>query len=295
MTNETEKKGRVATVGTFDGLHRGHRKVLDTVKRLAGERGSQPMVVCFDRHPLETVAPHRAPGLITLPSHRTNALYRDGFEIFTIEFKPEVARLTAEEWLTLMRDEHGVDTLVIGYDNTFGSDGVGMSIADYQHLGRRLGIEVVEAPILPGVSSSAIRRHLAGGRLDEAADMLGRPFTLTGKVVHGKHLGTQLGFPTANLQLSYRAQLPADGVYSAEAFLPDGSVRRAVVNIGNCPTVDHTPQHTVEAHIIGLDEDIYGSRLTLKFLRRLRDERKFSSLAELTTQIRQDIQEAIKH
>lgn len=294
MTNEKGKKGRVATVGTFDGLHRGHRKVLDTVMRLASERGSQPLVVCFDRHPLETVAPHRAPGLITLPSHRTNALYREGFEILTIEFKPEVAALTAEEWLTRMRDEHEVKALVIGYDNTFGRDGVGMSIADYQELGRHLGIEVVEAPILAGVSSSAIRKHLAAGRLEDAADMLGRPFSLTGKVVHGKHLGSRLGFPTANLQFSYRAQLPSDGVYAAEAFLADGSRRRAVVNIGECPTVDERLERTVEAHIIGLDEDIYDQRLTLKFLRRLRDERKFPSLHDLTAQIRLDIQETLK-
>lgn len=293
MTKEKEKSGRVATVGTFDGLHRGHRKVLDTVKRLAAERGNQPLVVCFDRHPLETVAPHRAPGLITLPSHRTNALFRDGFDILTIEFTPEVAALTAEEWLTRMRDEHGVRTLVIGYDNTFGSDGVGMSIADYREMGRRIGMEVVEAPILPGVSSSAIRKHIAGGRLEEAADMLGRHFTLTGKVVHGRHLGSELGFPTANLQLAYRALLPSDGVYAAEAFLADGSRRRAVVNIGECPTVEGT-HRTVEAHIIGLDEDIYGQRLTLKFLRRLRDERKFPSLQDLTAQIRRDIQEALK-
>lgn len=285
---------RVATVGTFDGLHRGHRKVLDTVTTLSKETGSAPLVICFDRHPLETVAPERAPGLIQSPSERTNTLFREGFEILTIEFSHAMASLTAREWLTNLRDKHEVDTIVIGYDNTFGCDGVGMSIEDYVDLGRSLGIKVVEAPMEKGISSSAIRKHLEAGRLEEATAMLGRPYTLTGKVVHGRHLGSRLGFPTANLQLSYKAQLPADGVYAADALLPDGSRRRAVVNIGKCPTVDQCHKRTVEAHIIGLDEDLYNERLSLKIIRRLRDEKKFDSLTDLTAQIRRDIKEALK-
>ena len=284
-----EKKGRVATVGTFDGLHRGHRKVIETVNSIAGNKNLKPLAVCFDRHPLETIAPERAPGFIQAPSERINALYREGFEILTLEFNHATAGLTAEEWLTMMRDRHGVDTLVVGYDNTFGSDGIQMSIHDYQALGRRLGMEVVEAPIQPGVSSSAIRRLIASGDIEGATQMLGHPYTMTGEVAHGKGLGSRIGVPTANLRLPYRAQLPANGVYAAEAILPDGSVHKAVVNIGVRPTVDTNGEKSIEAHIIGFNGDIYGQRLTLKLIRKLRDEKRFDSLEGLQRQIQEDI------
>ena len=288
------KKGKVATVGTFDGLHKGHRKVLDTVKQLAKTSGRQALAICFDRHPLETIDPSRAPGFIQSPSERTNELYKEGFEILTIRFTPEIAALTAEEWMQRMRDEHGVEALVVGYDNTFGCDGIGMSIEDFRQLGINLGMEVAEAPVISGVSSSSIRKHLRQGRIEEASKLLGRSFSLTGTVVHGKGLGAKIGFPTANLDLHYKAQLPADGVYAAEALLPDGSKRMSVVNIGTCPTVNDSPgQRSIEVHVINLDEDLYGQRLKLRFLTRLRDEMKFDSIVELTSRIRKDIQEAL--
>lgn len=293
MGAETER-GRVATVGTFDGLHLGHRKVIETVARLSKTKGGRPLLISFDRHPLETIAPDRAPLLIQSPSERTNSLYREGFEILTLKFTRETSLLTAAEWLRRMRDEHGVETLVVGYDNTFGCDGINMNIEQYRELGRKLGVEIVEAPVAKGVSSSAIRRHIGEGRIEDASAMLGRPFTLTGEVVHGKALGTKIGFPTANLRPHYRAQLPADGVYAADALLPDGSRRRAVVNIGRRPSVDSDGVRSVEAHIIGYEGSLYGERITLRFIKRLRDEIKFDSIDSLASHISDDIRNALK-
>lgn len=293
MGAETER-GRVATVGTFDGLHLGHRKVIETVARLSKTKGGRPLLISFDRHPLETIAPDRAPLLIQSPSERTNSLYREGFEILTLKFTRETSLLTAAEWLRRMRDEHGVETLVVGYDNTFGCDGINMNIEQYRELGRKLGVEIVEAPVAKGVSSSAIRRHIGEGRIEDASAMLGRPFTLTGEVVHGKALGTKIGFPTANLKPHYRAQLPADGVYAADALLPDGSRRRAVVNIGRRPSVDSDGVRSVEAHIIGYEGSLYGERITLRFIKRLRDEIKFDSIDSLASHISYDIRNALK-
>lgn len=147
MEAKSKIKGRVATVGTFDGLHRGHHKVLETAMILSKDSGQKPLVVYFDRHPLETIAPEKAPACIQSPTERHDILSRNGYESLIVEFSPEVARLTAREWLVKMRDTHHVGTIVIGYDNTFGSDGRNMSLSDYKKLGEQLGMEVIEAPL----------------------------------------------------------------------------------------------------------------------------------------------------
>lgn len=297
-TKDKIQRRRVATVGTFDGLHKGHRRVLDLVKTTARQRGMESMVVCFDRHPLETVAPQKAPGLIQEPSERTNMLYREGLMILTLEFTPQLASLTAAQWLRKMHEEQGVDVLVVGYDNTFGSDGVNFNISDYRRIGQEAGVEVIEAPYEPHASSSAVRRFLREGRIGEAENILGRPFTLTGRVEEGKHLGSSIGFPTANVRTGYRAQLPLRGVYAVEVELPDdvlslneGSRRfmKGVANIGCQPTVGDDQPERLEVHIPGFSGNLYGKRLKVKFLRRLRDERKFDSLDDLKARIAEDI------
>lgn len=290
---ETTTCGRVATVGTFDGLHRGHARVIALVKSLAMERGLEPMVISFDRHPLETVAPGRAPLLVQSPSERTNMLYREGLRLLTLEFTRELAAMTAAEWLRRMHKEHGVEVLVVGYDNTFGSDGTAMSIADYRRLGAEAGVEVVEAPYEPKAASSAIRRLVAAGDIEEASRLLGRPFTVVGRVVPGKRMGASLGFPTANVCPCYRALLPADGVYAVEVEMPEGGVRRAVANVGRQPTVASDAPRRLEVHIPGFQGDLYGSRLAVRFLRRLRPEKKFESTELLRRQIALDINDAL--
>lgn len=287
-----KERRKVATVGTFDGLHRGHRRVLEKVREVALGRGLEPMVVCFDRHPLETVAPERAPKLIQNPSDRTNRLYREGMQLLTLEFTAELARLTAREWLARMHEEQGVDVLVVGYDNTFGSDGVRMSLADYHAMGRELGVEVVEAPYEPHASSSAIRRLVREGDIEEANRLLGRRFEISGTVTPGKRLGRSIGYPTANVEPDYRALMPKRGVYAVEVELPgEPRLRKGVANVGTQPTAGERLPERLEVHIPGYEGDLYGERLRVYFERRIRDERRFDSMEELRERIARDIAE----
>lgn len=286
---DKERKRRVATVGTFDGLHRGHRRVLEKLGEVARERGLEPMVVCFDRHPLETIAPGRAPRLIQSPSERTNALYSHGMSLLTLEFTPALASLSAGEWLRKMHSEQRVDVLVAGYDNTFGHDGVNMNIHDYVTLGKGIGVEVVEAPYEPHASSSAIRRLLEQGKIEEANRLLGRAFSIVGTVEEGKQMGTSLGFPTANIRPAYRALFPMNGVYAVDVELPDGRRRKGVANIGTQPSVADDQPVRLEVHIPDINEDLYGKRLAVRFLNRIRDEIKFDSIRELKAQIARDV------
>lgn len=281
--------GSVVTTGTFDGVHRGHRRVLELVSEISQAEGLEPLVVTFDRHPLETVAPERAPRLLMDPERRDSLLRESGMNVLRMEFGDELRRKTAAEWMRELRDAYDMRVLVLGYDNTFGSDGREMSFEDYRSLGTMLGIRVEVAPAVDGCSSSAARRAVASGDMEKAREILGRPFELTGIVGHGRELGRTIGVPTANLETGQRQLLPLTGVYGAEAVLPDGTLRPAVVNVGDNPTVSGDGATRVEAHLIGYDGNLYGRGLTLRLTRRLRDERRFGSLADLRDQIARDI------
>lgn len=284
-----QKNKKIVTTGTFDGVHKGHRKVLDFMKERGAALGLSPAVVTFDRHPLEVISPERAPKLLMTPDDRDAALSSLGVEVVRLAFDESLRRLTAAQWLRRMH-RTGVEVVVVGYDNTFGCDGRSLRMEDYFRLGRAEGIAVEEAPLLPGVSSTLVRDALAQGRVEDAARMLGRPYMLTGTVVHGRHLGHKLGFPTANVDCGSRLAIPAPGVYAADVVLPYGSLRKAVVNIGSRPTVDNGSDISVEAHIPGFSGDLYGKTVSLRFLLRLRDEHRFGSLDELQAAIRADIE-----
>ena len=284
-----QKNKKIVTTGTFDGVHKGHRKVLDFMKERGAALGLSPAVVTFDRHPLEVISPERAPKLLMTPDDRDAALSSFGVEVVRLAFDESLRRLTAAQWLRRMH-RAGVEEVVVGYDNTFGCDGRSLRMEDYFRLGRAEGIAVEEAPLLPGVSSTLVRDALAQGRVEDAARMLGRPYMLTGTVVHGRHLGHKLGFPTANVDCGSRLAIPAPGVYAADVVLPYGSLRKAVVNIGSRPTVDNGSDISVEAHIPGFSGDLYGKTVSLRFLRRLRGEHRFGSLDELQAAIRADIE-----
>ena len=287
-----DSKGRIATVGTFDGVHTGHLAVIGFLKTLAASRDLTPVVITFDRHPLETVAPARAPLRLMDPGVEAERLRSLGVEVRVEAFTPALMKLSAREWMERIRSGLGVEALVVGYDNTFGCDGVDMSVADYARLGAGMGIRVDEAPVVAGVSSSAIRKALLSGDAESAGRMLGRPYRLGGTVVKGRQLGRQLGFPTANVSVPSGRLVPARGVYAATALLDDGQEAPAVVNIGVCPTVAEGLAPTVEAHLIGVEADLYGRLLTLDFTARLRGERRFGSLSELKAQIASDVRDA---
>ena len=289
---------KAVTIGTFDGVHRGHRLVLETLKREARKRGLQPVAISFDRHPLELVAPERAPGNLTSTRRKEELLRREGVETLILPFNEKLRGMRAYEWLDHIHRKYGVKLLIAGYDNTFGSDGIDLSIADYKAMGDAIGIEVMAAPEEEGVSSSAVRKAVKSGDIKKAISLLGHRPELEGRVAPGFKVGHEIGFPTANLQVSPRAVMPAPGVYAAMAFIEDAAEGLpAMVNIGYRPTFKGTAKEsrhlTVEAHIIGSDMELYGKNVRLEWVGRLRDERKFGSVEELIAQLQRDREETL--
>lgn len=288
------------TIGTFDGVHRGHRLVLDLLKDESAKRGLTPVAITFDRHPLSLIAPQRAPGDLMTTARKAEYIRREGVEPLILPFTEQLRKMTAYDWLNHIHRKYGVTLLVVGYDNTFGSDGIDLTLADYQAMGDEIGIEIVKAPEEKGVSSSAVRKAIRSGDIDKANALLGHEAELEGKVTHGFHVGADLGFPTANIQPARGTLHPANGAYAAKAEVLGDDTREypAMVNIGERPTFagtdaesDHT---TVEAHLIGTDEDLYGKSIRLKFVSRLRDEKKFGSVGELKEQLEKDREETMR-
>lgn len=285
--------GNIVTTGTFDGIHRGHVELLQTLVSEARSHGGEPVAVTFDRHPLAVIAPARAPHMLMLPGARNARLREYGVKVVELHFDEAMRSMTAGEWMILLHGRYDADTLVLGYDNTFGCDGVDLSLRDYEILGQRNGLKVLTAPMVPGVSSSAIRKALATGDIEGANAMLGYDWALDGPVVQGRRMGRYIGFRTANLAVDPRLQLPAPGVYATEVTMPDGSLMTGVTNIGVRPTFDDNGSVSVETHIPGYEGNLYGSRITVRPVRRLRDEVRFDTVPSLKEQIAKDVNEAL--
>lgn len=285
-----EKKGRAATVGMFDGVHAGHRFLLDSVKRSSS--GGLPVVVTFTNHPLSLISPDNAPRLLMTADEKIRALEALGLEPLVVDFDEKLRTLTAEQFLVRLRDEKDVTTLAVGFNNRFGSDRKRFS--DLEAIGRKLGIEVIGIPeYAEKVSSTLVREAIAKGDVESANRYLGRPYSIAGTVVDGNHIGRTIGFPTANLVPEDQTKIiPANGVYAADAELGDGRCYRAVVNIGNRPTVDNSPEVHIEAFLDGFSGNLYGQRLRLSFLARLRDERRFPDMESLRRTIADDLARA---
>lgn len=290
---------KAVTIGTFDGVHRGHKLVLDTLKAEAAKRGLQPVAMTFDRHPLELIAPDRAPGNLMSVKRKSELIRGEGVEPIVLPFTEKLRQMRVYEWLEYIHRKYEVELLVAGYDNTFGSDGIDLTIADYRDIGNAVGIEVISAPEVEGVSSSAVRKAVKRGDIVEARNLLGHLPELEGKVMPGFHVGHEIGFPTANLQIVPGTVIPAVGVYAAKAFVDDDlDAKPAMVNIGYRPTFQGTGQSsgqlTVEAHIIGYDEDLYNRNVRLEIVDRLRDEKKFGSIVDLVKQLKRDKEETLR-
>lgn len=278
----------IVTVGTFDGVHRGHKEVLSVLKEEACKKHLHPVAVTFDRHPLATIAPERAPELVMSPDDRDRLLESEGIRVLRLPFDESLRRMTVREWLETLRDKYHAGEIVLGYDNTFGSDGRNMSFDEYSRIARELGLEIIVAPQVEGCSSTAVRKAVKKGDMAEAEAILGRPFFITGKVTCGRQIGRTIGFPTANVSVDNHQLVPARGVYAA-LVETDGREYRSVVNVGNAPTVAGADPLRIEAHLIGFDGDLYGRHIKIEFLRRIRDEKKFDSLEALKLQIAEDI------
>ena len=289
----------IATTGFFDGVHTGHRLVIERLVSLAHARGDESLIVTFWPHPRAVLQDGaRELRLLTSLEEKKALLTALGVDrIEVLDFTRAFASLTAEQYLRdVLRDRFGVTTLLMGYDNRLGSDR--LTASSLAPMAQSIGIELIELPALSlhdgpsfraesrnlEVSSTKIRRALQDGRIEDATSMLGYGYSLTGVVVAGNRMGRTIGFPTANLRPYEPLKLiPARGVYAVEAEVL-GKRYRGMTDIGTRPTVGGTIP-TIETHILDFDEDIYGLPLTITFLRRLRDEIHFPSLEALKQQL----------
>lgn len=292
--SEVESTPAAVTIGFFDGVHRGHRYLLEVLKQEAVARGQRALIVTFDIHPRQVVHADYVPQLLTTQAERV-ALLQEFLPVEVLHFSPQLSRLTVRQFMQdVLRDRLGVRTLVMGYDHRFGSDGG--SSADYERWGKQVGIDVVRAGAFTeeAVSSSRIRALLQEGRVEDAARILTRPYALSGTVVHGQQVGRTIGFPTLNLQCDAQKLLPKRGVYAVEATLSDGQQRSGMLCIGSRPTLQSDAPVSVEAHLFDFEGDLYGQQVTLRLTAFLREEKKFNSLEELRRQLEADA-EQLRH
>lgn len=287
-------RGAVATVGNYDGIHLGQRAVLERVAARARELGRSALALTFDPHPLRVLSPERAPRRLTTDLQRERLLAGLGIDaLCVLEFTRELASWRAERFVReILAGRLALHELHVGSRFAFGRGREG-SLALLERLGGELGFRAYGVPELEvggaPVSATRIRAALAAGRVDEAAELLGRPYAVDGRVVEGDRRGRTLGFPTLNLSTANEI-LPADGVYVAEADFPElGERARGVANVGLRPTIGRDAAPVVEAHLLDFDRSCYGEEVELRFLARLRGERRFPSLAALTGQIARDV------
>ncbi len=287
---------RIATIGMFDGVHRGHQAVLDELRLLAASKGAEPVAFSFTRHPAAVLRPDKAPRLLTDTTLRAD-LVRSHGGIERLEFLDmdrEGFRATAGEFAAKLRQRHGIDALLMGFNNHIGSDRLtARELA--QVCGNSFG--VYEAKPLNGdkFTSTAARHAVERAELAAAENILGHRFTVRGRVVPGKQLGRTIGFPTANIEaLDPQQLLPPDGVY-AVAVAIDGTTYPAMANIGTRPSIDDGNARSFEVHIIDFDRDIYGKTVDVDIIARLRSERRFPSLEALAAQLAADRQMVLNH
>jgi len=285
--------GTVVTVGTFDGVHRGHQDVLGRLAARGRERGLASVLVTFDPHPSEVVKPDHAPLLLTVGDEKLAFLATSGIDYCAmLPFTRTLAGYGAEEFVErVLRQRFRMRELLVGYDHGFGRDRAG-GVAVLQGLGARDGfpVEVVSQYLLPGgetISSTAIRRAVQGGDLAWAALALGRPYSTTGRVEHGEKRGRLLGYPTLNLGAPPRRKLlPPDGVYAVRVQTPTGAFG-GMMNLGGRPTFgDERP--SLEAHLFDASGDWYGAAVTVEFVDRLRDTQRFAGPEALVAQLHED-------
>lgn len=281
---------RAASIGTFDGVHLGHRQVLKLLKEKALEAGLEPVVFTFSKHPLSVINPEKLPKSLTDIDKKCNLIRKEGVGPLILNFDRHMQSLTAEEMLKSLREDEDVEMLILGYDNKFGCNGKNLSRNDYVELGEKNGIKVIIADELKGISSSAIRKAIEDGDMKIARQMLGRPFSITGTVVEGNKIGRQIGFPTANIEIPSASVVPKPGVYAGRV-VAEGIFKPALINIGVRPTVSNDNKPIIETHLIDWNGDLYGKEIIVEFLKRVRDEKKFSSIEELKSQIIKDKQE----
>ena len=297
LTDPLPYQACVATIGFFDGVHRGHRFLIRQLTRYAAVPDLAFFLISFRTPPRQVMQAAYQPQLLTTYDEKCAQLATTGADCcLTLDFTTALAALSARRFMAeILKEKLSVKVLIIGYDHRFGHDR-SEGFAEYVEYGRELGMEVVRADAFAmsevNVSSSMVRACLAEGEVGMAARCLTRPYEITGRVVHGFHVGHELGFPTANIQVEDAQKLiPKNGVYAVWVKEKTGGeehVWGGMLNIGLRPTMENGENRTIEVHLLDFAGDLYGCRLTLSFVRRLRDERKFRNKGELVHQLRED-------
>jgi len=291
-TDRLPQGSTVATIGMFDGVHRGHVTLVNFLKQQAAAQGKQSLVITFLSHPRQVLSTDTSFKLIMPLEDRLAEIEALGPDLLLpLEFTPEVAALDSAHFIELLRDRYGVAELVAGYNHRFGHDR-GETFEDYCRHGERLGVNLVKAPEYLGqyapVSSTIIRGLIAAGRVVDAMHCMGRPFMLKGKVVHGFHNGRGLGFPTANVgEIDPNLLLPHNGAYAVLAHV-SGKCLQGMTNIGRRPTLDNGTRLSIEVNLFDFEDDIYGEEIALEFISFLRLEFKMCGLDELKRQLTKD-------
>lgn len=286
-------KPSVVAIGFFDGVHLGHRFLIEQVKEEAAARGLCAALVTFPVHPRKVMNKTYNPELLTTYKEKLDLLETTGIDYcFALDFTPDVSQLTAADFMrSILKERFNVQGLVIGYDHRFGhnrSEG----FDDYVRCGTELAIDVIRARARTinevTISSSVIRRALHAGEVAVAASYLGYEYFLDGTVVDGYKVGRTIGFPTANLSINDPDKLvPADGVYAVRVAV-DGAVYAGMLNIGHRPTINNGSNRSIEVHILRFQSNIYNCPIRISFVERIRSEMKFSGKEELIEQLSKD-------
>ncbi len=291
----------VLTIGAYDGVHRGHQAIIAAVRSQAAELGAHSVVVTFDRHPASVVRPESAPKLLTDLDQKLELLEATGVDATVlVRFDREQSAESPDAFVErVLVGCLGAQRIVVGEDFHFGKGRSG-NVALLRELGARHDFDVEPLSLIERgdsvdepLSSTAIRRAMAGGQVELAQQMLGRPFQARGKVVQGDQRGRLLGFPTANVEVPNVICIPADGVYAGWYLRPDGSRHACAINLGRRPTFyEHADHSLLEAHLLDFSDDLYGEAASVEFTDFLRSERKFDGIDSLIAQLKQDIEHA---
>lgn len=291
--------GTAVTIGKFDGMHLGHRRMTDLVREHAAQRGLTSTVLTFDRHPFALLRPEACPLSLVSNEQKLELLAAAGVDqTLMLEFTREFSDQAPDDFVrSVLVEVLNTKLVVVGPDYRFGARAAG-TIADLERLGAQWGFELivmdaVTAASSDRVSSTSIRTLLDEGRVREAGELLGRMPAVRGVVVQGAQRGRELGFPTANLSPEHEGFIPADGVYAGWLVVRDGEGRGermpAAISVGNNPTFENVPQKQVEAHVLDRDLELYGATVEVLFLDRVRGMEKFDSLDELVEAIAADV------
>jgi riboflavin kinase/FMN adenylyltransferase len=290
-------RGGAGTIGNFDGLHRGQRAIVDRVVTRARELGVPAVAITFDPHPLAVLRPDQAPVSLTTPDQKEKLLAEAGIDaVLILRFTPELARVPARQFVReLLYGRLGLREIYVGRSFVFGHNREG-DLELLQEMGRELGFEAFGVDEVvwarERISSTRIRSAIGEGKVEDAAAMLGRPYAISGVIARGDRMGKRLGWPTINLMSDHKL-LPYDGVYAGRAFFPSfPATFDCVTNIGTRPTVYENYQRVVESHVLDFKADVYGKRVEISFYKRLREERIFPSVMDLSAQIARDVEAA---